>query len=334
MAKQNHILVLEHDNNFRSGLIRLRMRHGSAGYGIYHLLLEYLLTEPEHTAETDYDVLGFVFREDAALVKSVVEDFGLFSLSADGSRFSHEWLTEKEKAKKEVSASRRKAAMRRWGEQTEGKTIDNDASENNRSCMNDATVAVKKENQKKQEKTEKNQKEEKKENKQKKEVDDDVDSARARAKDSIPASSRPTSTTIAAAAPSATADNYTYLRQFFGNAGTNGANIQALLMTLGMRADEFPKLRQMAEVVLAEWRMAEKRHTDYSDFSRHLISTLRIRLARMKQTAATMPVSQETADDRERQCEERRREWAERERKAVTYEEYQRMKREGLIHVA
>ena len=122
MTKQNHTVVIEHDNNSRSNLIRLRMRHGSAGYGIYHLLLEYLLTEPDHTAETDY-----------------------------------------------------------------------------------------------------------------------------------------------------------------------------------------------------------------GDFTRHLISTLRIRLAHMKQTAATMPICQESANDRERQRQECRREWAERERKAVTYEQYLAMKEKGLV---
>lgn len=86
--------------------------------------------------------------------------------------------------------------------------------------------------------------------------------------------------------------------------------------------------------LLLEYLLTEPDHTaetDYGDFTRHLISTLRIRLARMKQTATTMTAGQETADDRERQRQECRREWAERERKAVTYEQYLAMKDKGLI---
>ena len=75
-----------HDSNARNSdkLIRLRMRHKAAGYGVYFMILERLREEPEYTSVKDYNMIAFDLREDASLIKSVVEDFGLFVFTVIG----------------------------------------------------------------------------------------------------------------------------------------------------------------------------------------------------------------------------------------------------------
>lgn len=74
-----------HDSNARNDarLLRLRMEHGPAGYGIYCMLLEMLAERAALT--TDYAAIAFDLHVDAGLVRSVVEDYGLFEI--DGATF-------------------------------------------------------------------------------------------------------------------------------------------------------------------------------------------------------------------------------------------------------
>lgn len=102
-----------HDSNARNDekLIRLRIRHKAAGYGVYFMLLEILREKKDFLCPRDYNVIAYELREDAALVKSVIEDYGLFEFTEDGKFFySASFLDRMEK----VSAARRAAANRRW----------------------------------------------------------------------------------------------------------------------------------------------------------------------------------------------------------------------------
>ncbi len=78
-----------HDSNARNsaGIIRLRLAHGAAGYGIFFMLLERLRDSPDYIADIDYEVLAYDLRESPELIRSVIEDFGLFELTDDSSRF-------------------------------------------------------------------------------------------------------------------------------------------------------------------------------------------------------------------------------------------------------
>lgn len=75
-----------HDSNTRNftPVMRLRMTHGAAGYGVYFMIRERLCLEPDGESPRDYDLLAFDFRVDPELIRSVVEDFGLFELTASG----------------------------------------------------------------------------------------------------------------------------------------------------------------------------------------------------------------------------------------------------------
>ena len=63
------------------------MRHKSAGYAVYFMIIERLRDEADYMSIKDYNVLAFDFRESAELVKSVVEDFGLFEFTEDRKKF-------------------------------------------------------------------------------------------------------------------------------------------------------------------------------------------------------------------------------------------------------
>lgn len=105
------------DSNARNNdkLLRLRMRHKASGYGVYFMLLEILLGRKGFMCPKDYNIIAFELREDAGLVKSVVEDFGLFVFTDDGKYFYSEPLLQRMEKKGHVSKARREAAQRRWG---------------------------------------------------------------------------------------------------------------------------------------------------------------------------------------------------------------------------
>ena len=128
--KENKSNYFSHDSNARNSdkLIRLRMRWKAAGYGVYFMILERLREEPNYMSVKDYNMIAFDLREDASMIKSVVEDFGLFVFTDDGKYFYSESFNRRmtvkdEKARKQAEAGR-KAMQRRWGKNG-GKVTEN-----------------------------------------------------------------------------------------------------------------------------------------------------------------------------------------------------------------
>lgn len=110
-----------HSANSRneSNMIRLRMAHGVAGYGVYHMLLERLRLSDGYMCELDYDILSFDLDCSEDLIRSVIYDFGLFNIINDGQMFSSieldaYMLTMEQKAA-ERKAKAQAAANARWG---------------------------------------------------------------------------------------------------------------------------------------------------------------------------------------------------------------------------
>ena len=123
-----------HDSNARNSdkLIRLRMRHKAAGYGVYFMILERLREEPEYTSVKDYNMIAFDLREDASLIKSVVEDFGLFVFTDDGKYFYSESFKQRMEIKDEQSRKKaeagKKGLEKRWGNSKNiANSIENDS---------------------------------------------------------------------------------------------------------------------------------------------------------------------------------------------------------------
>ena len=229
-TRQKTTNYFSHDSNARNDerIIRLRMKQGATGYGVYFMILERLREEADYKSAKDYNMIAFDLRVDAAIVKSVVEDFGLFAFTDDGKCFYSESFTRrmeiKDTLRKQRSEGGKIGMQNRWQKQGNAGT------------------------------------DKKAEKKPKEKVQ--------------PA---PTPKVTPAEQP---ADNDTFLKRFFGK--DNTGNLEVLLMNFGLKPEDLPTLRKFAKEVVNEWKMSEKRHTDYTDWSQHLIATMRIKCQQQK----------------------------------------------------
>ena len=108
----------------KSGQLRRQM--GTAGFGLYVMVLSHLRDCPDCTAELDYDALGYELHEDPALVRRVVEDFDLFLLDREHGTFTAEALREVAAAARPRARSKRNNAERhRHERKSSRRTTDN-----------------------------------------------------------------------------------------------------------------------------------------------------------------------------------------------------------------
>ena len=109
-----------HDCDARNDekLIALRIRYGAEGYGVYFMLIEMLQAAPGCVLEKDYKALAFDLRVSARRIKSIVEDFGLFTPTDGGKKFYSERLvryaTEVDESERRRSEAAQYAASMRW----------------------------------------------------------------------------------------------------------------------------------------------------------------------------------------------------------------------------
>jgi len=253
-AKTNYF---SHDANARndSKIVRLRMRHGAAGYGVYFMILERLREDAQYMSVKDYEMIAFDFRVDAALVKSVVEDFGLFAFTDDGERFYSDSFNVRMSAKDEVS--RQRSEMGKKGGAPKGnrnaaknpsEPSEEQADEEKQptACF-ETTIGLNKNNQKQPTACFETSKESK--GKERKESKENivVDDARVREGDE-------------------------FLQKFFDE---HALQVETLCMQLHTPRDA---LRDKARQVVAEWQLTEATHEDYRDKAQHLINQLRIKV--------------------------------------------------------
>jgi hypothetical protein len=101
MANNKDAYYFSHDSNARNDekIIALRMKHGMEGYGIYFAILERMREEKDYFHVKDYNIIAFDLRVSNSLIKSVVENFGLFQCAEDGSRFYSKSFLERMNAK-------------------------------------------------------------------------------------------------------------------------------------------------------------------------------------------------------------------------------------------
>ena len=114
-----------HDSNARNSdkLMKVRMKLGAEGYGIFFMLIERLREEEGYKSTIDYDTLVFDLRVDAEKVKQVVEDYDLFKFTEDGKYFYSDSFNERMEMMDVRSQQRKskakKAAEARWNKQSE-----------------------------------------------------------------------------------------------------------------------------------------------------------------------------------------------------------------------
>ena len=90
----NKYVPLFIDNYAEQRSAKLRARMGWAGYGIYLAILQRLRSEKECVLELDYESLAFSFWTDEDTVRSIIEDFGLFTIDRKNRTFSSPMLDE------------------------------------------------------------------------------------------------------------------------------------------------------------------------------------------------------------------------------------------------
>ena len=103
-----------HDSNARHDpkIIKLRMKLGWDGYGIFWALIELLRDQKEYAMRLDYESISYSLQTECAKVKSVINDFDLFEIS--GEFFHSKSLLDRMKIKEEKSEKARDSANKRW----------------------------------------------------------------------------------------------------------------------------------------------------------------------------------------------------------------------------
>ncbi len=103
-----------HDNNARNDdkIIAIRMKHGFEGYGVYFAILERLMECSNYIHVKDYNVIAFDLRVENSIVKSIVEDFGLFDFTEDGKCFYSGKFNERMKPLDNLREQRRQAGLK------------------------------------------------------------------------------------------------------------------------------------------------------------------------------------------------------------------------------
>ena len=129
-----------HDSNARNSdrLIKVRMKYGALGYGVYFMILERLRDDPRYMSVRDYNMIAFDLRVDSSVIKSVVEDFGLFVFTEDGEYFYSEGFMRrmdlKDNERQKRSAAGKRAMATRWGTTTD-KSVITELPENDKSVI-------------------------------------------------------------------------------------------------------------------------------------------------------------------------------------------------------
>jgi hypothetical protein len=126
-----------HDYNARTDekIKKLIKQHGMIGYGIFWSIVEDLYNNA-NAMRTDYDSIAYDLRTESGIIKSIINDFDLFSIEDDffGSMSIERRLDERS----ERSEKARQKALKRWR-----KNVKNDASalkSDATALKNDATV--------------------------------------------------------------------------------------------------------------------------------------------------------------------------------------------------
>lgn len=112
-----------HDSNAHrhAKILALRMTHGWGGYGLFWAIIEKLRECHNYQHEADYNLLAYDLRTDAKIIKSILEDYGLFEFTdINGQKFFYsERLSESMQTREEILAKRSEAGKKGRAKQLE-----------------------------------------------------------------------------------------------------------------------------------------------------------------------------------------------------------------------
>ncbi|OJV40853.1 MAG: hypothetical protein BGO29_14900 [Bacteroidales bacterium 36-12] len=103
-----------HDCNARNDekILAIRMRYGAEGYGVYFMIIERLRESSNYIHVKDYNTIAFDLRVSSGLIKSIIEDFGLFAFTDDGKCFYSESLLARMKPLDNLRTQRQEAGKK------------------------------------------------------------------------------------------------------------------------------------------------------------------------------------------------------------------------------
>lgn len=103
-----------HDYNARNDkkLMKLFMKHGVLGIGIYWCIIEMLYEESGYLSTNEYERITFELRTDYEIVKSVINDFELFKIKDD--LFYSESAINRLNERSNKSQKARESINKRW----------------------------------------------------------------------------------------------------------------------------------------------------------------------------------------------------------------------------
>ena len=112
MTKETY--YFSHDYNTRSDpkIKKLLARWGYPGYGVFWGLIEDLY-QNANALPLDYECIAFDMRSDRSMIKSIINDFGLFVIEGDS--FGSFSVQRRLEERAEKSEKARQSAFRRWG---------------------------------------------------------------------------------------------------------------------------------------------------------------------------------------------------------------------------
>ena len=115
-----------HDYNARNDkkLVKLAMKHGVAGIGIYWCIVEMLYEEGGYLDVSEYERITFELRTDYETVTSVMQDFELFIIAEK--KFYSPSILERLKERSKKSENARKAVAKRWAKRKANKAVNTD----------------------------------------------------------------------------------------------------------------------------------------------------------------------------------------------------------------
>jgi hypothetical protein len=127
-----------HDSNARNDekIIALRIKYEWKGYGLFWAIIEKLRDSTNYMCIKDYNLVAFDLRVDASLIKSIVEDFGLFVFTECGKYFYSERLQQSMEFKESKSKKAAENASKRWEKSV------NDANAMQTQCDGNADVKI------------------------------------------------------------------------------------------------------------------------------------------------------------------------------------------------
>jgi hypothetical protein len=102
-----------HDFNARSDekIVELLAKHGMEGYGVYWGIIESLYNNT-NVLQTKYDRIAYDLRTNPDIVKSIINDFGLFKIK--GGFFGSASIERRLNDRNEKSEKARESVSKRW----------------------------------------------------------------------------------------------------------------------------------------------------------------------------------------------------------------------------